>query len=218
VLRALEQLCGVTRPINVIPPVTAAVTEAVQVDKILEQKSEVVTHYHDCPANQRERFELSRGGCQIGCGKKPEAQFRIYGEGALRKSLQDQIDAACLSHHVYLVGRFKRKELPSILRAADAFVLPSLTEGFPLSIVEAMAYGLPIVATDVGGVPELIENGVTGLLCPPDDARSLAVAILTIINNPMLSLALVFLGCFLVGSSRVDLQACKLEYSIVSPK
>jgi glycosyltransferase involved in cell wall biosynthesis len=73
------------------------------------------------------------------------------------------------------------------MTAANIFVLPSLTEGFPLSIVEAMAWGLPIVATQVGGVPELIQDGITGLLCPPRDEDSLAQAILTLVNHPALA-------------------------------
>jgi len=118
---------------------------------------------------------------------RPGVQFVIYGEGYLRDSLKAEIDDAGLGGQVHLAGSFTRGELPGIMGEADMFVLPSITEGFPVSVIEAMAWGLPIVATAVGGVPELVEDGVTALLCPPRDVSGLTQAILTLINDPMRS-------------------------------
>ena len=70
-----------------------------------------------------------------------------------------------------------RADVPDILRASDVFVLSSDYEGNPLSVLEAMATGLPVVSTAVGGVPELVQHGATGLLVPAGDARALAEAI-----------------------------------------
>jgi glycosyltransferase involved in cell wall biosynthesis len=85
------------------------------------------------------------------------------------------------------VGPFhSRDELDGIMGATDVFVLPSLLEGQPLALVEAMAYGCPIVATAVGGVPELIQDGINGLLCGPGDSKSLAACISRLLENPAL--------------------------------
>jgi len=91
---------------------------------------------------------------------------------------------------VHLNGTFRRHDLPMIMTGADLFALPSLTEGYPPCIVEAMARGLPIVATGVGGVPELLQDGVTGLLCAACDADALAAAVLELVDDPVRSPAL----------------------------
>ena len=79
-----------------------------------------------------------------------------------------------------------RNDVPDLLSASDFFLLPSLTEGLPLSVLEAMSHGLPVVATNVGGIPELIQEDVHGLLVPPKNQSSLANAIERIITNPIL--------------------------------
>ena len=79
-----------------------------------------------------------------------------------------------------------RKDVPDILSASDFFMLPSLTEGLPLSVLEAMSHGLPVVATNVGGIPELIQEGVHGLLVPPKNQSSLANAMEQILTSPVL--------------------------------
>ena len=68
---------------------------------------------------------------------------------------------------VELLGR--RDDIPELLAAADALVLPSRSEGLPLVVMEAMASSTPVIATEVGGVPELLEHGVTAMLVPPED-------------------------------------------------
>lgn len=80
-----------------------------------------------------------------------------------------------MGHHVEFLGDVA--DIPSVLRRASLFVLPSLTEGLPLTVLEAMACGLPVVATRVGGTPEAIEDGVTGLLVAPGEPEQLAQAI-----------------------------------------
>jgi len=79
-----------------------------------------------------------------------------------------------------------RSDVDRILSAADFFVLPSDTEGLPLSVLEAMAHGLPIVASRVGGIPEIIETSDHGLLVPPGDSEALAEAIRSLIDDPVL--------------------------------
>jgi glycosyltransferase involved in cell wall biosynthesis len=85
------------------------------------------------------------------------------------------------------VGPFtSRQELGTIMLQTDIFLMSSILEGQPQSLVEAMAYGCPIVTTSVGGIPELIQDGVNGLLCPPKNPECLAKKVITLIEEPTL--------------------------------
>ncbi len=106
----------------------------------------------------------------------------IVGEGSEREALAAQRDALGLGKSVQLVGYWP--DLSEALAALDVFVLPSLMEGHPLAILEAMAAAKPVVATDVGGNAEAIEPGVTGLLVPPAAPGPLADAILELLREP----------------------------------
>ncbi len=94
---------------------------------------------------------------------------------AYAESLQSLAQELGLGHRVRFLG--SRSDVPDILRASDVFVLSSDYEGNPLSVLEAMAAGLPVISTAVGGVPELVQHGTTGLLVPAGDAHALAEAI-----------------------------------------
>ncbi len=104
----------------------------------------------------------------------PEACLRIAGEGRLHGELVGLVDELALARSVQLLG--VRADGPRLLAAADALVLSSAWEGLPNVVMEAMAAGLPVVATAVGGVPELVEDGRTGRLVPPGDPPALARA------------------------------------------
>lgn len=110
------------------------------------------------------------------CRMLPD-DFRVLvvGEGGLRDSVTDYAQRNGLASKLVLLG--EREDVPEILAASDIFVLPSNWEGLPLTIIEAMMAGLPIAATRVGGVPELVEDGVTGYLVPPQNAHALGEAI-----------------------------------------
>lgn len=99
----------------------------------------------------------------------------IAGEGPLRKILEQEIARKRLDRSVRLLGL--REDIPELMAASDIFVLPSLWEGSPNVILEAMASGLAIVATKVAGVPELIKEGAEGLLASPADSQALTVAL-----------------------------------------
>lgn len=109
----------------------------------------------------------------------PRTAFVIAGGGVLEETLRKM--AKDLGLDVRFLG--PRKDVPLVLSALDVFVLPSLSEGMGLSIMEAMAAGLPVVATEVGGVPELVVDGSTGILVPPKDPDALAEAILECIRE-----------------------------------
>lgn len=117
----------------------------------------------------------------------PTTRFAVYGDGDLRQSLLAYAEQLGLDGASIFVGPFtSREELAQIMARTDLFVLPSLLEGQPLALVEAMAYGCPIVTTPVGGIPELIEDGVNGLFCQPKDAADLAAKINLLIADPVL--------------------------------
>src|SRR5262249_8675710 len=97
----------------------------------------------------------------------PDARFLILGEGELKVALEKQIADLALTKHVLLAGF--RRDVLSILKGFDVFVLPSVTEGLGTSLLDAMACGRPIVASRVGGIPEVVRHGETGLLVPPKD-------------------------------------------------
>lgn len=114
----------------------------------------------------------------------PTARFRVYGDGELRQELLALADQLGLDGNAIFVGAFtSRDELSRIMAETDIFVMSSILEGQPLGVVEAMAYGCPIVTTAVGGIPELIEDRVNGLLCSPKDPACLADKIRTLIED-----------------------------------
>jgi glycosyltransferase involved in cell wall biosynthesis len=93
----------------------------------------------------------------------------------LRAEVEGILSAAGLQHLAWLPGA--RNDVPDVLRMLDVFVLPSQAEGTSCTLQEAMASGLPVVATAVGGNPDLVQQGITGLLVPSDDEAALADAL-----------------------------------------
>ena len=111
----------------------------------------------------------------------PDARFVIAGEGALRPMLERQIKEHRLEKHVFLAGF--RPDILSVHKAFDVFVMSSLTEGLGTSLLDAMACGKPIVATRAGGMPEVVVEGLTGLLVDPRDDESMAAAIVRLLRD-----------------------------------
>jgi glycosyltransferase involved in cell wall biosynthesis len=114
--------------------------------------------------------------------RHPEVEFQIVGDGPLRASLVRQVNLRGLRAKFHFLG--ERPDVPAQLAAADLFVLPSRSEACPNGVLEAMASGLPVVASRVGGVPELIEPGVNGVLVDADAPGQLADAVLDLIDRP----------------------------------
>jgi len=105
----------------------------------------------------------------------------LVGEGVLREQLEEQARKLGLSGQVHFLGL--RTDVPEVLGASDIFVLSSDFEGNPLSVMEAMASGLPIVSTAVGGVPSLFENGQEGLFVQPGEVQGLSNAMSALLGN-----------------------------------
>jgi len=118
----------------------------------------------------------------------PGAKLVIVGDGPERRALEKFVQTQGLAEQVYFTGY--RQDIQTILTATDLFVLSSLWEGLPLVIIEAMSQAKPIVATQVDGIPEIIESGKNGLLVPPGDSNQLAAAILRLIQHPALAIKL----------------------------
>jgi glycosyltransferase involved in cell wall biosynthesis len=111
----------------------------------------------------------------------PGARLVIAGDGPERAALEARARAASIDHAVRFLGR--AASLADVTGAADVFVSPSWAESFPYTVLEAMALGRPVVATDVGGVREAVVHGRTGLLVPRDDPAALAEAVLALISD-----------------------------------
>jgi glycosyltransferase involved in cell wall biosynthesis len=111
----------------------------------------------------------------------PDAYLLIVGEGSRRDALEVQARQLQIAHRVVFTGR--REDVPAVTAALDVAVLPSYREAQGMVILEAMALSRPVVASNVGGIPEMIQDGVTGLLVPPHDAGALAGAIIRLLTN-----------------------------------
>lgn len=106
----------------------------------------------------------------------------LVGEGELKPQVEQLVYSLGLSERVRFLG--VRSDIPELLNASDIFVLSSRWEGNPMSVMEAMAAGLPVISTAVGGVPELVEEGVSGILVPSENEQALNTAIQTLLDNP----------------------------------
>ena len=189
--QSLRTVCGVTQPVVVMNPnVSDPFALGWQRDGKLRQNDEPV-HLTTVA-----RLYVTKGLTYLlesmarVKATHPSAQFRIYGDGPLRQKLLTYADQLGLDGDQIFVGAFTRQELPAIMAQTDIFVISSILEGQPLALVEAMSYSCPIVTTSVGGIPELIEDGINGLLCPPSDPECLAQKIRTLIDDPALCLRL----------------------------
>lgn len=116
-------------------------------------------------------------------GEEPRAHLLLIGDGQLKKTIERKIGVK-RTPHVHFLGF--RKDVPKVLQATDIFTLPSRREGLPRSVMEAMAAGKPVVATDVRGNRDLVDHGVTGLLVKLGDVEGLAGALLKLIRDPSL--------------------------------
>ncbi len=118
---------------------------------------------------------------KIVCAQEPKIKFLLAGDGPLRAQLEAQAVDAGLGDSFTFLGY--RSDIPLLVSCFDIYVLSSLWEGLPLCLIEALAIGKPVVATRVGGNPELVEEGVNGFIVPPRDPQALADRILTIYQD-----------------------------------
>ncbi len=112
----------------------------------------------------------------------PEAHFVVAGDGPLRQELAALAEDLGLGERVHFLGF--RSDASALMRSVDVLVVPSVTEGSPLVTLEAMAAGVPVVASAVGGIPDQIRHGKEGLLIPPGDTDALGDALLALLRDP----------------------------------
>lgn len=119
----------------------------------------------------------------------PNVQLYIIGDGIYLNHLRELVSHLNLENNVFFLGRIPDGDLSNWYQKASVFVLPSImidnqTEGLGVVLLEAMAFGLPVIGSNIGGIPDIIENNVNGLLVPPGDPDALADAIIWILGNP----------------------------------
>jgi glycosyltransferase involved in cell wall biosynthesis len=113
----------------------------------------------------------------------PEARFLIIGDGPCRDVIQQRSRELGISDHVMMLG--SRDDVPRLLAAMNVFALTSHIEANPVSILEAMSVGRPVVATNVGSIHEAVAEGLTGFLVPPGDADQFALRVLQLLHEPL---------------------------------
>jgi glycosyltransferase involved in cell wall biosynthesis len=117
-----------------------------------------------------------------------DLSLHVVGDGPLRQALEAQTRALGVEDRVSFLGH--REDISALLASSDLFVLPSRSEAFPNSVMEAMASGMPVIASAVGGLLDLVEDGRNGLLVPPDDPEALGGAIARLVAQPTLAASL----------------------------
>ncbi|WP_315852069.1 glycosyltransferase [Tautonia rosea] len=124
---------------------------------------------------------------------QPEARLFLVGDGPEREPIRELIQGKGVESSVSLLGL--RTDVPRLLSAADVAFLTSVSEGIPLTLIEAMGAGLPVVSTDVGGVGEVVEHSITGLLAPPGDDEALAGHLIRLAADPKTRHQMGMCGC-----------------------
>ncbi len=114
--------------------------------------------------------------------RRVRARFVLVGDGPVRGDIERRVAESGLADDVAFVG--EQQDLVPWLSSADLFLLPSAQESFGLAALEAMACGVPVVASNVGGLPEIIDDGVTGFVCPPDEMETMAERSIELLTDP----------------------------------
>ncbi len=122
----------------------------------------------------------------------PDAIFLLAGDGPERAKMEERARELGVADRVVFLG--SRNDIPELLSACDVFILPSILEGLPLSILEAMSASKPVIATDIGGTNEIIIDGENGLLVPPGDSKALAEKIKLLLSDKSLAKRLAVSG------------------------
>lgn len=113
-------------------------------------------------------------------------KFLIIGDGPLRSQVEKRINHPDIAGKIELVGWVEHTDIPKLLNEMKLLVLPSYTEGLPMTLIEAIACGTPIIATSVGSIPDVIEDGQTGFVIKDNSPQSIAMALTRALNHPNL--------------------------------
>ena len=112
----------------------------------------------------------------------PNFQMKIVGDGPYRSKLENMIDQYSLKDNVFILGELHYKDIPRFYNSIDLYIQPSISEGSPITLKEAMASSLPILASTAGGIPEIIKHNETGILFENGNKKELELGLKKIIN------------------------------------
>lgn len=180
----VSQFGSFSKKIFVYYPVLKSVPDAKNAPQISNRRDSGINLL--CVANIRENKGQKYLIEALGMLERKDITLDLVGdvkEEAYYKSLFGKIKDAGLENRIRFRGFLNGEELAGVYKHADIFVLPTLLEGFGMVLIEAMFYSLPIVASNVGGIPEIIQDGADGLLVPPASAKDLANAIEKLIKD-----------------------------------
>jgi glycosyltransferase involved in cell wall biosynthesis len=149
----------------------------------------------------------------------PDIQLKIAGSGPQRAELEQLAERLGLANAVVFLGRLERPQIVDLYHSAHAMLNPSRVDNMPNSVLEALACGVPVISTNVGGVPYIVENGRTAVLVSPDEAQEMAQAIVKLCSDPVLRSRLRDAGLRAVAPyawDQVRPQWLALYHSVVS--
>lgn len=172
----------------------------VDLDKFAKQPKNILRTAYKIPANKKligtvgalvghKDHRTFVNAAEIILQSQPDCHFIIIGEGARRAEIEAQIQEKNLNKHITLTGF--REDVPQVLPELDLFLFTSNKEGLGTSVIDALAAQLPIVATNAGGIPEIIEDGKSGLLIEKENPTALAKACLSILDDETLQANLI---------------------------
>jgi sugar transferase (PEP-CTERM/EpsH1 system associated) len=130
---------------------------------------------------EKDHFTLIEAFSRV-AARRSESRLVVAGDGELMSALRERCAALGIERSVLFLG--DRTDIPELLGVFDLFALSSKEEGLGITILEAMSAGVPVVATSVGGIPEIVEHGVTGIMVPPGDAGVFADAVEWVLSHP----------------------------------
>lgn len=130
------------------------------------------------------RIDLFIDVAAILAREEPSLRFLVVGEGPQEKNIRRKVEELGVGDRVFLLGH--RNDVPEILAASDALVMTSMKEGLPQVILQALAMERPVVASPVGAIPEVVEHGETGFLCPAGEAEGFVAAVRSLLRDPAL--------------------------------
>jgi glycogen(starch) synthase len=173
--KRIPELCGRSRVIyNGLPAHSAA-------PRKLNSKIELLCVGRLVP---EKGFDLALEAFEKLCARYPDARLTLAGDGPERKALEHRAERLGIRDRIEFLGWVAPDSIPERMNRASLLLMPSRREGLPLVAIEASLVGLPIVATNVGGLPEVIDAGSTGLLVPPEDSSALTKAMVSILEDP----------------------------------
>jgi polysaccharide biosynthesis protein VpsI len=152
----------------------------------------------------RKGFDSLIAAAAIVLREQPDVEFWFAGNGELTRA-KEQAESLGVSQQVRLLGWVSADDLEEIYDQVDLFCLPSHNEGVPMSVLEAMSHGLPVICTPVGGLPDVIKDGSNGIFVEPGNAQSIARGILHLLHNPELATSLARAG------RKTVRETCNLE-------